>query len=45
MLCCQGFTSSKIQEAENMGKKTVPIAVRIIPRRKGHKTTEGDIDA
>jgi hypothetical protein len=39
------FTSSKIQEAEYMGKKTVPIAIQITSRRKGRKTTEGDIDA
>jgi hypothetical protein len=45
MLYCQVFPSSKIQEAENMGKKTVPIAVRVTSRRKGHKTAERDIDA
>jgi hypothetical protein len=27
-----------------MGKKTVPIVVQITPKRKGHKTTEIDID-
>ena len=26
-----------------MGKKTVPIVVRVAPKRKGHKTTESDV--
>jgi hypothetical protein len=34
MLYYQGFTLSKIQEAENMGKKTVPIAVQRTQKRK-----------
>jgi hypothetical protein len=46
MLYYQGFTLSKIQEAENMGKKTVPIAVQRTQRRKVFMTSNGkDIGA
>jgi hypothetical protein len=46
MLYCQGFTLSKIQEAENMGKKTVPIAVQRTQKRKVFMTSNAkDIGA
>jgi|LAHT01.1.fsa_nt_gb hypothetical protein len=46
MLYYQGFTLSKIQEAENMGKKTVPIAVQRTQKRKVFITSnDKDIDA
>jgi hypothetical protein len=45
MLYCQRSTPSKTQEAEKMGKKTVPIADQSTPKRKGFKTTESVIGA
>jgi hypothetical protein len=46
MLYYQGFTLSKTQEAENMGKKTVPIAVQRTQKRKVSITSNGkDISA
>jgi hypothetical protein len=45
MLYCQRSTPSKTQEAEKMGKKTVPIADQNTPKRKGFKTTESVIGA
>jgi len=42
MLYCRGFASSKTQEAENVGKKTVPIAVQTIPRRKDCTISSGN---
>jgi hypothetical protein len=44
MLYCQRSTPSKTQEAEKMGKKTVPIADQNTPKRKVFKTTESAID-
>jgi len=44
MLYYQRSTLSKIQEAEKMGKKTVPIANQIIPRRRDHIRTKYVID-
>ena len=46
MLYYQGFTLSKTQEAENMSKKTVPIAVQRTQKRKVSITSNGkDISA
>jgi len=39
MLYYQCFTPSKTQEAENMGKKSVPIAVQKTQRKKGFITS------
>jgi hypothetical protein len=44
MLYCQRSTPSKTQEAEKMGKKTVPIADQIVPRRRDHIRTKYVID-
>jgi hypothetical protein len=41
MLYYQRFTTLKTHEVENMGKKTVPIAVPITPRKKAYRITEG----